>query len=144
MSESERHCQRSRHQRARPVSMCQQMSAYFSMSAYISIRGVRKRLVEAPLTPTQTPRAAGAPSESSIECQHTSAYVSIRQHTSSDSNPNATRSWSTKREKHDVAVPTKCEASVNVSMRQHTSAYVSIREKHDVGVSTKGEASVNK
>jgi hypothetical protein len=94
MSESERPCQRSSHQRARPVSIRK-----VHTSAYVSIR----QHVDMSESESPCQRSSHQIARPVSLRQYTSAYVSIRQHTELE---------------HQAR-----EAS-RVSIRQHTSAYL--------------------
>jgi hypothetical protein len=85
------------------------MSAYVSIlqSAYGRVeRGIKRGGFE-----------KGGRVQDPCKCQHTSAYVSIRQHTEEMKREDL-------REEEDAF-----KIPANVSIRQHTSAYVSIRRR---------------
>jgi hypothetical protein len=125
------------------TSMCGQLSAtVLSNAAYVSIRQHTSEYVsirDEHMRPTQCHSAA----ECSIR-QHTSAYVSIRQHTSEYVTSMCGQLSATVLPKRSAGLYTNAtyvsirqHTSAHVSMRQHTSAYVSIRQHTSAYISTR-------
>jgi hypothetical protein len=79
-----------------------------------------------------------------LRCQHTSAYVSIRQHTSADGCRTSAPPQVSAFGQHTSAYVSRCQhTSADVSIRQHTSAYVSRCQQTSADVSIRQQTSAD-